>query len=104
MTLVKTLPNPDLELLDENKCRWSHADRRRYGWHHLHQLVKYSTSYRATRVMPLEKRMDLSIAELESVRHLTALPWFSAMVVIRDQHILYERYAPDFGPDRTHSL
>lgn len=61
-------------------------------------------SFRAARVMPLERRMDLRIAELEAVRHYTSLPWFSAMVVIRGQHILFERYAPDFGPDRPHSI
>jgi CubicO group peptidase (beta-lactamase class C family) len=48
--------------------------------------------------------MDLTIAEMETVRHFTSLPWFSAMVVIRGQHILFERYAPDFGPDRPHSI
>lgn len=99
-----TLPNADLEIIADNKCRWSHADRRRYGWHYLHQLVRYSSSYRAARVLPLEKRMDLAIAELEGVRHFTSLPWFSAMVVIRRQHILYERYASDFGPHSPHSV
>jgi len=54
--------------------------------------------------MTLEKRMDLQIADMESVRHLTLLPWFSAMVVIRGQHILFERYAADFGPNCPHSL
>jgi len=54
--------------------------------------------------MRLEKRMDLRIAELEAVRHYTSLPWFSALLVIRGQHVLFERYAPDFGPDQPHSI
>src|SRR5690606_35614588 len=31
-------------------------------------------------------------------------PAFSAMVVIRGSHVLHEAYAPDFGPDRPHSI
>jgi CubicO group peptidase (beta-lactamase class C family) len=104
MIPLTTIPNVDLEVLADNKCRWSSADHRRYGWHHLHELVRYSMSFRASRTLTLEKRMELSIAEHEAVRHLTSLPWFSAMVVIRGQHVLFERYAPDFGPDRPHSI
>jgi len=29
---------------------------------------------------------------------------FSAFVVVRDERILYEAYAPDFGPDRPHPI
>jgi hypothetical protein len=43
--------------------------------------------------------MDLRIPELDTMHHLTSLPWFSAMIVIRGQHISFERYAPDFSPD-----
>jgi CubicO group peptidase (beta-lactamase class C family) len=104
MNAVTTIPNADLEIIEGNKCRWSDADHRRYGWHQLHKLVRYSASLRAARTLPLEKRMDLAIAELHDVQHLTSLPWFSAMVVIRGQHVLFERYATDFGPDRPHSI
>jgi CubicO group peptidase (beta-lactamase class C family) len=104
MNAVTTIPNADLEIIEGNKCRWSDADHRRYGWHQLHELVRYSASLRAARTLPLEKRMDLAIAELNDVQHLTSLPWFSAMVVIRGQHVLFERYATDFGPDRSHSI
>jgi CubicO group peptidase (beta-lactamase class C family) len=102
--MIDVIPNPDLEVFEENKSRWSHADHRRHGWHNLHKIARYGMSIRAARVMPLEKRMNLRIAELEAVRHLTSLPWFSAMVVIRGQHVLFERYAPDFGADRPHSI
>ncbi|WP_189521981.1 MULTISPECIES: serine hydrolase [unclassified Mesorhizobium] len=32
------------------------------------------------------------------------MPHFSAFVVVRDERILYERYAPDFGPDRPQPI
>jgi CubicO group peptidase (beta-lactamase class C family) len=54
--------------------------------------------------MPLQKCMDLRIAELEAVRQLTSLPWFSAMIVVRGQYILFERYASDFGGESPHSI
>jgi CubicO group peptidase (beta-lactamase class C family) len=101
---IATVPNSDLVVVEGNKSRWSHADHRRHGWHNLHRIARYSSSFRAARVMPLEKRMDVRIAEHESVRRITALPWFSAMIVIRGKHILFERYAPDFGPGRPHSI
>ena len=104
MSELTTVPNADLEIIEDNKCRWSHANRRRHGWHNLHHLARYSSSYRAARVLPLEKCMDLAIADLDAVRHLTSLPWFSAMVVIRGQRVLFERYAPDFGPSHPHSI
>src|SRR5947208_1147781 len=104
MSELMIIPKPDLEIIEGNKCRWSHADRRRYGWHNLHHLVRYASSYRAARVLTLEKCMDLAIADLEAVRHLTSLPWFSAMVIIRGQQVLFERYASDFGPHHPHSI
>lgn len=104
MTDVETVPNPDLEIVPANKSRWSHADHRRHGWHNLHRLARYSMSFRSARVMTLTKRMDLAIASLDSVQRLTTLPWFSGMVVVRGQDVLFERYAPDFGQHKPHSI
>ncbi len=104
MSEIITIPNPDLVVTDGNLARWTCAQYRRRGWHSLHRIARYSSSFRAARVMTLTKRMDLRIAELDAVRHLTSLPWFSGMVVIHGQHLLFERYAPDFGPHRPHSI
>ncbi len=104
MEPIATIPNPDLAVGTDNKARWNLPDHRRHGFHNLHTLARYGMSFRAARVMTLSKRMDMRIPELPEVRRLTSLPWFSAMVVIRGQHILYERYAPDFGPDRPHNI
>lgn len=104
MSGIVSEANPDLVVGEGNKTRWEQPDRRRYGWHNLYRLARYSTSYRAGRVMTLRKRMDLRIADMEAVGRLTSLPWFSAMAVIRDNDVLFERYAPDFGPDCLHSI
>jgi hypothetical protein len=94
MPNIVTVPNPDLVVLADNKPGWNQPDRRRHGFHNFHRLARYSQSFRAARVMLLEKRMDLRISVLESVRAITTLPWFSGMAVIRGQHVLFERYAP----------
>src|SRR5207244_4037540 len=104
MNALATVPNIDLTVVEGNMSRWSHAEHRRHGWHNLHRIARYGMSLRALRVMTLEKRADLGIASLASVRDLTSLPWLSAMVVIRGQHILFEKYAQDFGVDRPHSI
>jgi CubicO group peptidase (beta-lactamase class C family) len=87
-----------------NKAHWCHSDLRRRGWHKLHEIARYGVTFRARRVMTLQKQMDSRIAELESVRLYTSLPWFSAMVLVEGQRVLFERYAPDFGPDSPHSI
>src|ERR1700730_3358400 len=104
MDKIITIPNPDLIVVEGNKSHWTHADHRRRGFHNLHRTARYSLTLRSALAMTLEKRMDLRIAQDEAVRHFTSLPWFSAMVVIRGQHILFERYAPDFGKDHPHSI
>jgi CubicO group peptidase (beta-lactamase class C family) len=101
---IATVPNPDLEVIRGNKSRWTHADHRRRGFHNLHRIARYNMSFRAARVMQLEKRMDLRIGDLEAVRNLTSVPWFSAMVVVRGPQILYEHYARDFDQDSPHSI
>jgi CubicO group peptidase (beta-lactamase class C family) len=101
---IPSEPNPDLEVIRGNKVRWTHADHRRHGWHHLHRIARYRTALRAARVMTLEKSMDLSIAARPEVQHFTSLPWFSAMLVLEGSSIAFERYASDFPPDQPHSI
>ncbi|WP_018099518.1 serine hydrolase domain-containing protein [Sinorhizobium meliloti] len=96
--------NPDLAVGSDNRPHWNQPDHRRQGFHNLYRLARYGLSFRAGGVMPLRKCMDLRIAEMAAVRQLTSLPWFSAMAVIRGNELLYERYAPDFGPSRPHSI
>jgi CubicO group peptidase (beta-lactamase class C family) len=97
-------PNPDLVVGEDLRPRWNSAPFRRHGFHNLHRLTRYAQSYRAGQVMDLRLSAELSIPLREDVRRLTGLPWFSAMAVIEGNRLLYESYAPDFGPDRPHSI
>jgi hypothetical protein len=103
-SFVDARPNPDLEVPNGHLPRWNQADQRRWGFHHLHLIARYGTSFRAARVMQLEKRMDLALAHHPAVRELTALPWFSALVLLQAPYILFERYAPDFHLSQPHSI
>lgn len=97
-------PNPDLLVGETRQPRWNSAPHRRHGFHNLHRLTRYSQSYRAAAVLDLRLSAELSIPQRQDVRHLTSLPWFSGMVVTEGNRLLYERYAPDFGPDQPHSI
>ena len=99
-----TVRNPDLDVEAGNQANWNRPDRRRWGFHNLHRLSRYGMSLRASRVLPLSKAIDRRIGDMSLVRQLTGTAYFSAMVVLRGQTVLHESYAPDFGPDRPHSI
>lgn len=104
MTSPRTYPNPDLVAGDDNKSTWNHPDRRRWGFHNLPRIARYTMSFRAREVLRLSKAFDLAIADMQAVRHLTSLPAFSAMIVLQGERILYEKYAADFRQDSVHSI
>lgn len=101
---MTTHPNPDLVVLPDARPRWNSAPHRRHGFHNLHRLSRYVQSFRAGQVWTLRRATDEAIAAREDVARLCGNPWFSAMVVAEGNRILYERYAPDFGPDQPHSI
>ena len=102
--MPQTHPNPDLTVGDDARPRWNSAPHRRHGFHNLHRLSRYVTSFRAGAVWHLRRATDETIAGRDDVARACASPWFSAMVVAEGNRILYERYAADFGPDQPHSI
>lgn len=104
MTKLETIRNPDLDVLDGLTSEWNTANRRRWGFHHLPQMSRFGTSIRAPRVLTLNKAQDRRIGDLPAVRRMTGYPHFSGVCVLQGQNVLYENYAPDFGPDQPHSM
>ena len=70
----------------------------------MHTVFRYSLGIRAPEVLRLGKVVDRRIGDLASVRRLTGTAHFSGMVAVRGDDVLFERYAPDFGPDQPHSV
>jgi CubicO group peptidase (beta-lactamase class C family) len=83
---------------------WNQPDRRRRAFHDMPGVFRYSLGFRAPEVLRLRKVVDRRIGDLESVRRLTGTPHFSGMVAVREGSILFEAYAPDFGPHQPHSV
>ena len=96
--------NQDLSLVNDYLEHWNTPPYRRYGFHHLHQIVRYACSFRSSRVLTLKSAPESAIAKLTSVRGLTSHPAFSALVVLRGNELLHEQYASDFAADQPHSI
>jgi CubicO group peptidase (beta-lactamase class C family) len=96
--------NQDLSLVNDYLEHWNTSPYRRYGFHHLHQIVRYACSFRSSRVLTLKSAPESAIAKLTSVRDLTSHPAFSALVVLRGNELLHEQYASDFATDQPHSI
>lgn len=101
---IVSIPNSDLVVADDDMPHWNNADFRRRGFHNLHTTMRYAMSLRAPRVLRLRKDIDWTIGARPEVARYLATPHFSAFVVVRDDRILYEAYAPDFGADRPHPI
>jgi len=101
---ITTDRNPDLLVGEGDRPAWNQPDRRRRAFHNMHTVFRYSLGIRAPEVLRLRKVVDRRIGDLPSVRRLTGTPHFSGMVAARDGSILFETYAPDFGPHQAHSV
>ncbi|MEO6301072.1 MAG: serine hydrolase domain-containing protein [Paracoccaceae bacterium] len=97
-------PNADLVVGASGMARWNEPDQRRRGFHNLHRIARYVQSWRAGTVLGLSDALDAGIAAREDVVRLTGSPCFSAMVVVRGEEVVFERYAADFGADCAHPI
>ncbi|MGY8995994.1 MAG: serine hydrolase domain-containing protein [Alphaproteobacteria bacterium] len=97
-------PNPDLIVGPDLRESWNTAERRRWGFHNLYRITRYGMHLRSRDVLALKHRIDRRIGDMDAVRRLTGTTMFSAMVVLRGDTLVFEKYAPDFGPDRPHSI
>ncbi|MFP6743666.1 MAG: serine hydrolase [Alphaproteobacteria bacterium] len=101
---IATMANPDLGVAAGGRTQWNTPETRRWGFHNLHRISRYGLGLRSRDVLVLNRDIDHRIGDLEPVRRMTATTIFSGLAVVRGNTLLYERYAPDFGPDRLHSI
>jgi CubicO group peptidase (beta-lactamase class C family) len=101
---MKTHPNPDLSVLEDNKQRWNHPAYRRHGFHNAHTLFRRSWMFRSRNVLELK---DAPISELNTsaeIARLTDHPAFSALVVLKNDTVVYSKSAKDFSIFQPHSI
>ena len=96
--------NPDLSVDHRNLAAWNTPERRRDGFRRLPLLHRRGLTLRAERVLPLAVDIDRHIGDLPALRRLTGTAAFCGMAVARGDRLVFERYAPDFGPDMVHSI
>jgi CubicO group peptidase (beta-lactamase class C family) len=82
---------------------WENGENRRYALHNFQKVVRYTLGVRPTIIRKLKKSQDLNIGELPEVKYLTSTTAFSGLVIVKGDTIVYEKYAPDFGPAQPHS-
>ena len=96
--------NPDLVVGPDQREAWMTSGHRRWGFHNLYRLTRYGMYLRSRDVLTLKRRIDRRIGDMPEVRRLTGTTFFSGMVVLRGDELVFEAYAPDFGPDRPHTV
>ena len=97
-------PNSDLVSVYGCLEHWNRPQQRRSSFHHLHRIVRYGFSLRASEVLELTINTDPRIARLDSVRDLCHSNIFSALVVLRGEELVHEHYAQDFPPHEAHTV
>ena len=103
-TKLATIANPDLTVRFAERAPYNAPETRRWGFHNLHRIARYGVRLRARNVLVLKREFDMRIEAIPEVQRLTSTTMFSGMAVIRDGSLLFERYAPDFGPARPHAI
>ena len=101
---LSSIPNPDLAIVSDNKPRWNTPDHRRTGFQNLHSITRYGISLRSDEVLTLTRAIDPRIGDIAEVQVLTATEVFCAMVILRGQDVLFEKYASDFSADHPHTI
>ncbi|MBC8270172.1 MAG: beta-lactamase family protein [Rhodospirillaceae bacterium] len=101
---MKIVRNPRLDVDASGLSDWNKPENRRWGFHHLWQMCRYGLIIRSPYVLALEAAPDSRIPALSSVREMTSRASFSGLAVVQHDRLLFEAYAPDFGPDQPHSM
>lgn len=103
-TLPRIVPNPELTVGEDNKQLWNQPAHRRWGFHNAHRLFRRAHMVRARNVFVLHPVPPDDELCHPAIDTLISHPAFSALVCVRGNEILFERYAEDFGEDRIHSI
>ena len=97
---LKSVANPSLVVLRDNKPKWYLPENRREGYKNLHKINRYGLLYRSDLVLKLNKKYNKKIKKISSVKKIINHKYFCSLLVGKGQQILFEKYANDFN-DKT---
>ncbi len=102
--MTDTYPNPDLTVGSDNKQRWNAPAYRRHGFHNAHTIFKRTAMVRASDIWSLDDGAPTPLSDMPEVQELVGHSAFSALVCARDNRLLLDVSAQDFGTDQPHSI
>ena len=104
---IKSILNPTLAIIRDNKAKWNLPEFRRKGYRDLHRINRYGLLFRSDAVLTLERNINKNIGELPSVQKMAGNDSFCSLIVGKGQDILFEKYAddlPEFQPQTIMSI
>lgn len=104
MTRSRIIPNPDLEVGDDNKQRWNQPSNRRHGFHNAHRLFRRGLMVRSRNVLVLERAEQELCFAVPELHDLLNHPAFSAFCCLKENRIVMEKAASDFSVTSPHSI
>ena len=94
---IKSVLNPTLATIRDNKAKWNLPEFRRRGYRDLHKINRYGLLFRSDAVLTLDIDINEEIGKIPSVQKMTNHDSFCSLIVGKGQNILFEKYANDFS-------
>jgi CubicO group peptidase (beta-lactamase class C family) len=94
---IKSILNPTLATIRDNKAKWNLPEFRRRGYRDLHKINRYGLLFRSDAVLTLDIDINEEIGKIPSVQKMTNHDSFCSLIVGKGQNILFEKYANDFS-------
>ena len=101
---IKSLKNPDLLTLKDNKALWNLPKTRRYGYRNLHKINRYGIFLRSDLVLKLEKKYKPKVGKNKLVKKMIKNKSFCSLIVGNGNNVFYEKYAKDFSKNQPQTI
>lgn len=96
--------NLELSVNQQRLSNWNTAERRRNSFRNLHHINRRSLCFRAPMIFELKKSSEKDIGNINLIKKLEKTSSFCALVIAKNNKILYESHASDFATDQLHSI
>ncbi len=101
---IKSVKNPDLLTLKDNKALWNLPKTRRYGYRNLHKINRYGIFLRSDLVLKLEKKYKPKVGKNKLLKKMIKNKSFCSLIVGNGNNVFYEKYAKDFSKNQPQTI